>query len=77
MKVEVLLNGTTKIVLIPESDIEKSILESVGKTEVEVMSITKGTAILSKVVPECLVISPKGPKEEIRRSSNSDAETLV
>jgi hypothetical protein len=41
------------------------------------MSITKGTAILSKVVPECLVISPKGPKEEIRRSSNSDAETLV
>jgi hypothetical protein len=62
MKVEVLLNGTTKIVLIPENDIEKSILESVGKTEVEVMSISKGTAILDKIVPECLVISPKGTK---------------
>ena len=29
MKVEVLLNGTTKIVLLPENDIEKAILENV------------------------------------------------
>jgi hypothetical protein len=77
MKVEVLLNGTTKIVLIPETPIEISILESVGKTEVEVMSITKGTAILNKVVPECLVISPKGPKEEVKRTSNEGAEPLA
>ena len=65
MKVEVLLNGTTKIVLIPGNDIEKSILESVGKTEVEVLSISKGTAILDKIVPECLVISSKGSKTVI------------
>ena len=26
------------------------------------MSISKGTAILDKIVPECLVISPKGTK---------------
>lgn len=65
MKVEVLLNGTTKIVLIPENDIERSILDSVGKTEVEVLSISKGTAILDKVVPECLVISPKGSKTAV------------
>jgi hypothetical protein len=68
MKVEVLLNGTTKIVLIPENDIERSILDSVGKSEVEVLSINKGTAILDKVVPECLVISPKGTKTEIKRN---------
>jgi hypothetical protein len=59
MRVEVLMNGTTKIVLIPENDIEKAILDSVGKLDVEANFIDKGTAILDKIVPEALVITPK------------------
>jgi hypothetical protein len=59
MKVEILMNGTTKIVLIPENDIEIAILDSVGKKEVELNFIDKGTAILDKIVPEALVITPK------------------
>jgi hypothetical protein len=59
MKVEILMNGTTKIVLIPENAIEIAILSSVGKIEVDVNYIDKGTAILDKIVPEALVITPK------------------
>lgn len=59
MRVEILLNGTTKIVLIPENEIEISILKTVGSTEVDVNFIAQGTAILDKIVPEALVIFPK------------------
>jgi hypothetical protein len=59
MKVEVLLNGTTKIVLIPENDIEKAILDSVAKNEVQAYGINQHTQILDKVVIDGLVISPK------------------
>jgi hypothetical protein len=59
MKVEVLLNGTTKIVLIPENEIEIAILSGVGKIDVDATYIDKGTAILDKIVPEALVITPK------------------
>ncbi len=59
MKVEILMNGTTKIVLIPETDIEIAILDSVGKMDVETYFQDKGTAILDKIVPEALIISPK------------------
>lgn len=64
MKVEVLLNGTTKIVLIPENEIEKAILDGVGKSEVQATSITQHTQILDKVVQEGLVISPKAVRGE-------------
>lgn len=63
MKVEVLLNGTTKIVLIPENEIEKAILDGVGKGDVQATSITQHTQILDKVVQEGLVISPKVTRE--------------
>lgn len=59
MKVEILMNGITKIVLIPENAIEIAILNSLGKTDVDINYMDKGTAILDKVVPEALVISPK------------------
>lgn len=59
MKVELLMNGTTKIVLIPENDIEKAILDGVSKMDIETTFLTQGTAILDKLVPEALVISPK------------------
>jgi hypothetical protein len=64
MKVEILLNGTTKIVLIPENDIEKAILENVGKNDVMATTISQHTAILDKVVQEGLVIAPKVNRNE-------------
>jgi hypothetical protein len=64
MKVEILLNGTTKIVLIPENDIEKAILDNVGKNDVMATSISQHTAILDKVVQEGLVIAPKVNRNE-------------
>lgn len=64
MKVEILLNGTTKIVLIPENDIEKAILDNVGKNEVMATTISQHTAILDKVVQEGLIIAPKINRNE-------------
>lgn len=64
MKVEILLNGTTKIVLIPENDIEKAILDNVGKNDVMATSISQHTAILDKVIQEGLVIAPKVNRNE-------------
>jgi hypothetical protein len=64
MKVEILMNGTTKIVLIPENDIEKAILDNVGKNDVMATSITQHTAILDKIVQEGLIIASKVNKNE-------------
>jgi hypothetical protein len=65
MKVEVLMNGTTKIVLIPENDIEIAILSNIGKNDVQATSITQHTQILDKVIQEGLVISPKITREQL------------
>ena len=58
MKVEVLLNGTTKIVLIPENEIEIAILKTVSAGGIDATVITQHTQILDKVIQEGLVISP-------------------
>ncbi len=63
MKVEVLMNGTTKIVLIPENDIETAILNNISKNDVQATSITQHTQILDKIIQEGLVISPKVSRE--------------
>ena len=63
MKVEVLMNGTTKIVLIPENEIETAILNNISKNDVQATSITQHTQILDKVIQEGLVISPKVTRE--------------
>jgi hypothetical protein len=59
MKVEILMNGTYKIVLVPENEVEKGILNAISKTEVDVKSIEQHTQILDKVVQEGLVITSK------------------
>lgn len=64
MKVETIMNGTIKLVLIPENDLEKIALEMISKTEVESTLINSQTAILNKVLQEGLVIQPKARKEE-------------
>jgi hypothetical protein len=59
MKVEILMNGTTKIVLLPENEIEKAILDSMSKNDVDAIMIKQQTHILDKVIQEALVISNK------------------
>lgn len=59
MKVDVILNGTTRIVLIPENDVESAILSTIAKMNLEATSISQHTQILDKVVQEGLVIGPK------------------
>jgi len=60
MKVEVLMNGTTKIVLIPENEIEVAIIKTViANGGVHATSITQPTQILDKMVQDGLVISEK------------------
>lgn len=59
MKVEVLLNGTTKLVLVPENDIEVAILKTIAAGGVDASIITQHTQILDKVIQDGLVISPQ------------------
>lgn len=59
MKVEILMNGTTKIVLLPENEIEKAILDNLSKNDVSAIMIKQQTHILDKVIQEALVISNK------------------
>lgn len=59
MKVEILMNGTIKIVLLPENEIEKAILDSMSKNDVDAIMIKQQTHILDKVIQEALVISNK------------------
>lgn len=62
MKVECLLNGTTRIILIPENDLEKAIIESVSKGGIQGTLISQHTQILDRVVQDGLVISPQVSK---------------
>jgi len=64
MKVDILINGSYKIVLVPENDVEKGILAAISKTEVEAKSIEQHTQILDKIVQEGLIISSK--KNEVK-----------
>jgi hypothetical protein len=65
MKVEIIMNGTIKIVLIPESnnEFEALALSMLAKDEVEVTYIDKVTQILDKQVDKHLVIKPKSRKD--------------
>jgi hypothetical protein len=66
MRVEVLMNGTTKIVLIPENEIEVAIVKSVAAGGVDASIITQHTQILDKVIQDGLVISPsKGDNKRL------------
>lgn len=64
MKVEILMNGTTKIVLIPENDIEIAILANIAKGDVEATLITQHTQILDKIILDGLVVMPRVERKE-------------
>lgn len=59
MRVEVLLNGTTKLVLIPENEIETAILKGIAAGGVDATVIQNHTQILDKVIQDGLVITPQ------------------
>ena len=52
------MNGTVKIVLIPENEIETSIVKQVAAGGVDATIITQHTQILDKVIQDGLVITP-------------------
>jgi hypothetical protein len=59
MKVEILMNGTVKIVLIPENEIETAIVKQIAVGGVDATVITQHTQILDKVIQDGLVITPQ------------------
>lgn len=59
MKADVILNGSIRVVLIPENDMEKLALEQICKLEVDATLIDKQTQILDKVIHDGLIIKPK------------------
>ena len=65
MKVEIIANGTIKLVLIPEvgNEFEELALSMLAKAEVEVSYINQTTQILDKQIDKHLVIKPKSRKD--------------
>jgi hypothetical protein len=58
MRTEILMNGTIKIVIIPENEIEVAIVKQIAAGGVDATVITQHTQILDKVIQDGLVISP-------------------
>jgi hypothetical protein len=59
MRVEILMNGTTKLVVIPENDVEVAILKHLAAGGIEGTVIQSHTQILDKVIQDGLVITPQ------------------
>ena len=56
MKVETILNGTIKFVLIPETDLEKAAIEEFAKTGCDSLLIDKQMQILDNVIHNGIII---------------------
>jgi hypothetical protein len=52
------MNGTIKIVIIPENEIEVAIVKQIAAGGIDATIITQHTQILDKVIQDGLVISP-------------------
>jgi hypothetical protein len=59
MKTDIILNGSVKIVLVPENDLEKAILAQFSKLDIESKLIESHTQILDKTLQDGLVIQSK------------------
>jgi hypothetical protein len=64
MKVEIIMNGTIKLVLIPENDLDKLGLSLLTKSEIEAIELKGANQILDKVVHDTVVIRPKQRVED-------------
>ena len=71
MKVEIIMNGTIKLVHIPENEMEEVALSMMAKNEVEVTYVDRVTQILDKQVEKHLVLKPKS-----RVESNEKAQKI-
>lgn len=58
MKISMYQNGTMKLILVPENEIEKLQLQSLFKGEVEVRQMDKAQVIDVNFV-DCVIIQPK------------------
>lgn len=63
MRVEIIMNGTIKLVHIPENEMEEIALSMLSKNEVDVTYVDRVTQILDKQVEKHLVIKPKTRNE--------------
>lgn len=63
MRVEIIMNGTIKLVHIPENEMEEIALSMLSKNEVEITYVDRVTQILDKQVEKHLVIRPKTRQE--------------
>ena len=60
MKVEMIMNGTQQIVLVPETDLEIAFLQSFAKiNEIQTVLIDKQSPILDKMIHNGLIINSK------------------
>lgn len=56
MKADVIMNGTIKIVLVPETDLERVALEEFSKSACDTVLIDKQTQILDKVIHNGIIV---------------------
>jgi hypothetical protein len=59
MKVELIMNGTVKLVMVPENDLEKIALNLLSKCDLQSTEINSQTQILDKIVHDGLIIQSK------------------
>ena len=59
MKVELIMNGTVKVVMVPENELEKIALNLLSKCELQSTEINSQIQILDKIVHDGLIIQSK------------------
>ena len=59
MKVELIMNGTVKLVMVPDNDLEKIALNLLSKCDLQSTEINSQTQILDKIVHDGLIIQSK------------------
>jgi hypothetical protein len=59
MKVELIMNGTVKVVMVPENELEKIALNLLSKSDLQSTEINSQIQILDKIVHDGLIIQSK------------------
>jgi hypothetical protein len=59
MKVELIMNGTVKVVMVPENELEKIALNLLSKCDLQSTEINSQIQILDKIVHDGLIIQSK------------------
>jgi|688.fasta_scaffold2389901_2 hypothetical protein len=59
MKVELIMNGAVKVVMVPENELEKIALNLLSKCELQSTEINSQIQILDKIVHDGLIIQSK------------------